>query len=305
MAFYPGEMMPKHLMRESLNEVDGNPSIYNARDYNIHHREILSIQHIIGKALATMPEAKDVISGIQGNSDIMSTILRILSILDLIQNKGYVGQYAGTLSPGTQLKIPSIFPVTQTSGEVGTGDTTINVVSTEGFPSQGIITKFNGLSPTEICLDSSGSLTPPGDGSRCASGTKRISYDGLTTHGSSITNQEIISYTSKTSTSFNGCTRGISGSTTQIATGLLPAVIMCGRSAVSFGHNLWITPAEASQQIYVYHDAMLKVHAGVLANGSLARLGEDISSQMEVAWTLIVNGHFADVNVNQIFGNRE
>lgn len=302
MAF-PEDIMPKRLRPETEKEVDDNPSIYNARDYNIHHREIRAIQQaLVGSAAGQGLSSQDVTGGLgseNGGSNIAELLGRYVEILDLIHNRGYVGQYAGTFQSGGQVPVPPAIVSTQTNGSIGASDSLISVVSTSGFPNSGTITKFNRLDPAEMCVNN----VPPGGGSRCTgSYVKTVRYVGLESGFAGMTNQEVVSYTGKTATSFTGCTRGVSGTTSQAVTADTPALVLCGRASVSFSHNFWGgTDIPANFQFYLAQDALLKVNAEVLGPSSPARLGDSVQEHMEISWLLTVSGYFSDIDVSQLF----
>lgn len=318
MAYFPDNIMPKRLRRESSKEVDDSPLIYNARDYNIHHREIRAIQRllvggsvqerIVRDTLQNTPDSQDfpdqdTTGGQgpnQGGNSITDIINRFLVIIDLISNRGYVGQYSGTIQTGGQVPVPSALTTTQTTGTVASTATSIPVVSTSGFTSSGVITKFNYINATELCTDGN----PPGGGSKCSVGERKvIGYDGI---GSHATNQEIISYSSLTSTSFGGCTRSVNGSTSQATTSTTPALIIPGRASVSFTHNFWGRGTSGTpNQFYLVHDAMLRVQAQLLGTGNRTRTGVVLHDHIEIAWLLTVSGYFDSIDVSQIFSIQE
>ena len=313
MAYFPDQVMPKQLKRETSREVDDSPSIYNARDYNIHHREIRAIQQfLIGSASTgsgvqslidsrTSGKTDDSVSGGglgDGGSSLTDLVLRIAEVMDMMTNRGLVGQYSGTIQSGGQVRLPPDVSATQTVGGVGSTSDVIGVTSTTGFPSRGIITKFNGIGVGEVCSDGN----PPGGGARCDVDTRKVvTYNNLIS-GSHATNQEIISYASKTDTSFQGCVRSVNGSTSQDATSDAPAIIVNGRAAMSFGHNFWgRASAASSNQFYLYHDALLRATASLRGLGSRQSLGSELQDHIEISWMLTIVGYFEDIDVRQLF----
>lgn len=309
MAFFPDQVMPKSLKRESEKEVDNSPLIYNARDYNIHHREIRAIQAMLigiaatnsgslGSGPATVGGTDDATSGGgsgEGGESIAGTVSRVIEILDLFLNRGNIGQFTGSVEAGGQVRIPSDLVSTQTVGNVTTSATSIPVTSTAGFPPSGTITKFNRIDTFEMCSDG----TVPGGGSRCSLGSQKVIGYASAAH---VTNQEVITYTSKTGTSFNGCTRSVNGSTAQQATTTAPALVLLGRAAISFSHMFWGRGTSGSpNQFHLAHDALLRTRASLQARGSRTRQGKVLEDHIEISWLLTVVGHFESINVDQLF----
>lgn len=314
MAYFPDSIMPKRLRKETAKEVDNSPLIYNARDYNIHHREIRSIQQLLigvtgqgsnsSVAAGTNTSRSTTGSGSEsGGTSVASVLVRYIEILEMFLNRGYMGHYAGTVQAGGQIQLPPNLISTQTVGTVNVGDATINVSSTAGFPPSGTITKFNRLDVIELCTDGN----PPGGGSRCNPGSQKIiGYAGLIPSGYHATNQEIITYTGVTATSFTGCTRSVNGSTAQQATNEYPAIILSGRAAMSLSHNMWGRGTSGTpNQFWLAHDAMLKTSAAVQAEGSRTRLGGELQDHIEIGWMLSVVGDFSDIDIRQLFSIAE
>jgi hypothetical protein len=310
--------MPKRLRKETANEVDDCPLVYNARDYNIHHREIRAIQRfLVGSGLSgtgvssgnsdppgdgSASVSSAIVNSPSGENSINDLVSKIINLIDLLLNRGYIGQYTGTVQSGGKVKIPPAIVTTQTVGGISAGSTSIPVVDTSGFPSSGVITKFNSLGLESMCSDD----VPP-TGGRCNAGADRIiSYDGLLGSGYHATNQEVISYASKTTNSFEGCTRGVNGSTSQDVASGSPALVACGRAAVSFTHNFWGRgESGVPNQFYLTHDASLTVVANLLDSGSRTRDGTAIQDHIEIGWILTVSGYFEDTDVSQILSVQE
>jgi hypothetical protein len=158
MPYFPRTTMPKILAPETSAEVDGSPSIINAADANVLTREIIAIERLIGAA----------------DSNARGTLMALLSkAYGILYGYGeglIAARISGTVLPNTTIPIPSSVLSTTTYGTTLSGDTTINVTSTSGFPNSGQITKFN----------------------------------DTTANGASC---ELISYTGITPTSFTGCGR--------------------------------------------------------------------------------------------------
>ena len=176
MAFFPDSPMPKNLKRETAKEVDNSASIYNARDYNIHHREILAMQRLlIGNGFA------------ETDNGMLGAIIAALEALKNMTNGGLLSKYCGTIQSSEYVPIPAQVLNTKTGDTLLATATTIPVLSTSGFPRSGFLTKFNNTN-----------VVAAGD-------FKSYAF------GKSIMNYEIIRYAGKTDTSFTGCTREIDG----------------------------------------------------------------------------------------------
>jgi hypothetical protein len=134
MAYFPNQIMAKILRAETVDEVDGSPMIYNARDYNTHVRELIAIEKFIG---------------IPGSQNTLLAVLRdALQLLRLITNEGLIANVSGTIGEGETIPMPGNVVSTTTSGTLSTGATIVNVASTDGFPNVGFATKFNKIDAT-------------------------------------------------------------------------------------------------------------------------------------------------------------
>lgn len=304
MAYFPDRVMPKMLAKETSKEVDNSPLIYNARDFNIHHREIRAIQRLlVGSALssaggssATSDEGTTGGGSDSGGTSVVDILQRFIEIIELVTNRGFMGQYTGTVQNYGSVQLPSNIVKTQTTGTLLDTATTVNVVSTEGFPSSGTITKFNRLDIFEICTNGV-------EAARCDPGfRKAYSYESLIPSGSHhATNQEVITYDGKTDTQFLNCTRSINGSTAQSTT--TPALIVSGKAAISFMHNMWGRGTlGAPNQFSINHDALLGVRARLNKIASRTRIGNELQDHIEIGWILTTNQHYEDVDVSQLFG---
>lgn len=256
MAYFPAQIMPKKLVRETSNEVDGSPNIFNATDHNKHEREIISIEKfLVGAGAGT-------------NTGLYGLISQCYNQFRDICNNGLIAQYNGSiLTTGTNKTIPTPANIlnTTTVGALATGATTITVVSTAGFPASGFITKFNDLTPTTPYIFGFGQLS----------------------------DQEIIQYTGLTATTFTGCTRAVEGDAQAITSG--SAVIFGGKASLSLSHKSWAGPSVSSpvpaasnvNRFITYHDASLSVFSALISNTVV-----DVSLAVEVQYSLNVVGSF-------------
>lgn len=258
MAFFPGSPMPKNLKRETANEVDDSPSIYNARDYNIHHREIRAIQRLlVGDGVG------------EPDNGMLGAIIEALNALKAMTNGGLLSQYCGVVLPSEFVPIPNQILNTKTGDTLLASDTTIPVVSTEGFPRSGFLTKFNNTNAVT------------------ALGAKNYTF------GKSIMNYEIIRYAGKTESSFVGCTRAVDGEAQTLVDPY--AVILGGKASIVFSHDLWkIDATKHPIQLYIEHDARLKLGGAVL-DSNLA----EINSILQISYALSVAGSFENINFSQ------
>jgi hypothetical protein len=264
MAFFPVVPMPKELKRETSKEVDNNPSIYNARDYNIHHREIIAIEKmLIGDGSTT-------------NNALLNLIRDSIQVFFDITNNGRLGSFSGIVASGSKISIPDFIPQTTTSGALAVSDTTITVVSTTGFPENGFLTKFNSIGT---------SLTgsPP---------------EPVFTFGNNITSQEIISYTGKTDTTFTGCTREEQDTIAQEVVVDGVATIIAGRSSLFLSGSSWASNGHP-YHVIVEHDAELEVTATVIADAIIPQS----FTQSESAFTLTAEGTAIGLLESDINGN--
>lgn len=285
MAFFPSRVLPKSLRKETSNEVDNSPLIYNARDYNIHHREIRSIE----ESLLGASSGGGIINLVSTVNDLMSDIL----------NGGLLAQYCGTIQAGGQISIPSKVTNTKTVGAVGSSDSTINVSSTEGFPDSGVLTKFNGLGVQEWCTNN---IAP--SGGACSVGAiKFLEYDKFHGGATQRTFQETITYTSKTDTAFLNCTRGVNSTTAEAVSSAEQSVIILGNAALWLAPNVWVRDTTKFQnQFYITYTPDLTVNAHLLEQGSRTVVKPNIDILTEINWGLSVVSYFSLPNIDQAFG---
>lgn len=182
---FPLALMSKNIKRETSGEVDDSPTIYNARDYNRHHRELLAIQKaLIGKGLAS-------------GTGLLGKFYQILNAFRNMSNNGSLAQYSGTIRRGESVQIPDHLIHTDTTrAAILASDTTIPVLSTIGFAKSGVITKFNAIDPY-------------------------ASFGKVKT----MSSYEIIEYSGITDTSFTGCTRAVEGTAQDVADGDLAVIM--------------------------------------------------------------------------------
>lgn len=126
MAHFPDSVMPKKLAKETNLEVDGNPSIYNAKDYNLHHREILAIEKFI-----------------IDNGGIEDTMSKLEDLFASLTGGGLITRLTGILSPGAHIILPSHVIHTRTVGNLSTTATSVTVSSTAGFQPSGYFTRMS------------------------------------------------------------------------------------------------------------------------------------------------------------------
>ena len=284
-------------MKETSKEVDDNPSIYNAKNWNTHHREIRAIEEFL---LSNKDPDSIIFAGKdqQGTtylpSSISSAVANIRYLLEELFNGCWLTQYSGTVQYKNYIKIPDCLIQTKTSGTVNDFDTTIAVESTKGFPQSGTITKINGLRTGEFCQYGFESYAV-GSGGVCSIGTKYIGYPDFTPSQQHRTSQEVITYTSKTDNLFLGCTRGVNGSTAETITNE-QAVILSGNASLCVSQNFWAEKPNVSPhacEAYVSVTPDLYVDGGVLKRGT-NQIINPIENFLEASYTLTVISDFEE-----------
>jgi hypothetical protein len=310
--FFPNSIMPKRLKREDA-DVDDNPSIFNARDYNIHHREIRAIQEmLVGKADSSGTAPGSVQDGGSGTDSVSADLAAsgaansILGLIDQandiigrLSNGNLMFQVGGTAVLGSKISLPNATQ-TEISGPLTTSGDTITVASTAGFTSSGYLTKINTMKVEELCDDG----LPPGAGGRCAVGARKYyEYSNyMSATGQHMTNQEIIEYTGKTATTFTGCSRGMFGSTKQAVSSDEKVLILGGRGALVIYPFFWgLNRDRQFREMYVSWDGLLNVNGGILAPGSRQLVNPSEKDLTVLGWSLTLVAQFADVSVAQVF----
>jgi hypothetical protein len=284
--------MPKKLRQETANEVDDSPLFYNAKDYNIHHREIRAIEQLLVGNVGF----SGLVSSTGGANSITDVVEQMQDILRRMANNNLLAQFSGVVSTGNKIIIPPNMVQTATSGALSAATTTITVGTTDHFPDSGYITKFNSVGSRILCTDGN----PPGAGDRCDVGaTKFVAYaSGVAPH---ISNQEIINYDGKTSTQFLNCTRGAFGTTAQDVAADVAAVVVSGRAALSMGIHYWEQGLGAQlDELYVGHSADLVVTGKALETGSRTR-EKEIQEVFQAAYMLTISGSFDSLSIEQLF----
>ncbi len=302
MAFFPDQVMPKLLKKEIFAEVDGNPRLYNAHDHNIIHKEIIAIEKFLlgnqknlifsNPPSSIIPNTPPPKSGIVNISNYLNTLFKAIA------GGGLITQMSGNVQSGNPIPIPTNIINTKTVGTLTTGAVTINVVSTSGFPISGTITKFNALPAITICSDG----TAVGGGDRCGVNTFKVKDYNI---GAKITNQELITYTGTTSTSFTGCTRGSGTSNTpqSVNTGE-QALIVAGRASIMFSclsWNRYLNNIQNPIQFYIENDAMLTPTGYVYSIGTRQMLAP-LATIQQIGYSLMVSGSFQDPDLKTLLG---
>ncbi len=268
MVYFPVSIMPKNLKRETVNEVDNSPNLFNARDFNIHHREIIAIEKfLVGDGIGT------------DNLGLLDLISQEIQLLKDISNNGLLSQFSGNIKSGETISFADRgdFHTALNVSFLADNATEIEVDSIDGFPESGYLTKFNS--------------------------TKKIVDDTSYDFGISITDQEIISYTGVSAAEginpakFTGCTRGLEGTTAQDAeTGA--SLIVGGKASLMLGiRSFKATTGTIPNQLYITHDAALKVTAAANDEDATA-----IDSLLEISYAMSIVGSFSDIRISQTLG---
>lgn len=237
--------MPEALKPETRNEVDGHPGILNAKDYNVHHREIRAIQQYLIGENGSLSTPGGITALVNDMSDVLSGI----------ESGDFVIMHSGVVRSGESIPIPPDYGYTTTTGEILAAGTTITVDDASAFEFSGYITKINNFGKVVVCEDGAA----PGPGDICAVGNKRYDYDW----SGSVppTSVEYIYYGGITETSFVNCLRARLGTTAQdISPSNVPSTALILPGIVSFSLT-WtkmtredLTPIS---QWMVEHDSML------------------------------------------------
>jgi len=266
MAYFPSQIMPKHLQKESSSEVDGSPSIYGAYDYNLHLRELIAIERfLVGNGLS---------SADAGTTGIVGMLNALAQAFNSLSKNGTISQTSGIVSSGV-VPLPDGVANTHTRQAVGAADVSIPVDSVAGFPTSGYITKFNSV---------------------------KTSPAGSPFGFKSLSSQEIIQYASidTTTNEFLGCTRAVMGSAQDVSgsvVGSTPALIVAGRASIFLAHKGWQTVQPTGggalvTNVYIDHDASLNITSAVYDSA-----GNQMDETNEVIYSLTVSGTFEDIKV--------
>lgn len=302
MAYFPKQIMPKMLVKETSKEVDDNPSIENAKDWNSQHREIRAIEKFL---IGNDPSGGLMFAGsnLQGTTQLPESLSDgvnyIKYLIEELFNGCWFSQYTGTVRYKNFIELPSCITKTKTTGAISSSSSAITVETTAGFPRSGTITKINGLRTGEYC-QSGTSASPVGGGAVCSVGTKYITYTDFTATTKHRTNQEIITYTDKNETQFLNCTRSVSGSTAETITDDEKSVIICGNASISISHNFWAELASQSPnacEIYVSMTPDLYVDGSVLKRGT-NQVVNHIEDFIEISYSLMLISDFQDVSIS-------
>ena len=307
MSYFPNQIMPKTLMKETSKEVDDSPAIENAKDWNTQHREIRAIEKFL---IGDRSSGGLILAGAdqQGTTQLPKSLKDgvdyVRYVLEELFNGCWLSQYTGTVRYKNYINLPDCVVKTKTTGDISSVDTTITVESTDGFPRSGTITKINGLRTEEYCQSGvSGFAVGPGD--ICAVGTKYIAYSDFTGAVKHRTSQEIITYTNKNETQFLNCTRSVNGSTSEDLVDE-QAIVLSGNASLSISHNFWAENPDSSPhacEVYVSITPDLYVDGGVLKRGT-NQVVNHIESFVEVSYTLMLISDFQDIPISdQITGD--
>ena len=267
MASFPDSVVPNRLMPETQREVDGSPTIFNAKDYNVHHRELRAIE----KRALSMTDA------INSSKD------RIGYISSGRMFQYHSGSQAASAGSVVNIPLPGDVPRVSTTDAIEIGALSISVPAggTDAFPAAGYLTKLN---------------NNVGEVGTALSLIQAPSYMG--------TNQEIIQYTSKTSTTFDCCTRGMFGTTVQRQPASSEAVTnpLGTNGCILFGGRVTVsvypaTIASANAVFYEYvieHDAMLRARIRLLKNGA------SVSDSSVLRYAIMAIGQFDDIDLGAL-----
>lgn len=275
MAYFPRSVMPKKLRRETPLEVDNAPTIYNARDYNIHHREILAIEKaLIGK-------------GSDPNAPIgVEQALSLLEgTLDGLFSNGTIYRASGIVKSGDAIPLPDSVLNTTAHGPLSTSQTSITVTSTKGFSPKGYITKINAIP----MMAQTGGDT----------------YGGLNT--GRLTFQEVISYQSISGNTFVGCARALFKTNAQALpySNSLSIGGNDGNVAVIVGGqaSLFYSPVRIDVGDTAIVDSFVGYGEAAMSVGLKTRVGSTPTDVPNTSWfgySLVVVGQFPDIDLSAV-----
>jgi len=317
MAYFPERVMPKDLARETSAEVDGSPLIYNATEYNRHHREIRAIERfLVGTAGSEASgfsgyfdgSGFSSFSGWSGESLATSGLVGVISevenLLARIADDGLLTSVAGYVIEGGRIPIPAGVASAEITGPVGASDSSISCPLASLFPKRGYMTKFNAVNTTDHCTTNVQSFS-----GSCSSGELYKDYEPFVdaSLGGSpvghVTNQEFIWYDYRTEDSFESCTRGADGTTAQdLASGEV-AILVPGRASLMLSSYAWAKGGDPAfsgfsgfRQFMVGHGSNLLVEAGGFS-GAI----EQVNDYYSVGYCLTVTPNFDDVSVSSAY----
>lgn len=312
MSYFPKYVMPKQLARETSSEVDRSPLIYNATDYNRHHREILAIEQffigIAGSGASGFSGYFDgsgfsSFDGFSGESHSTSGLYGVVQELDSHLTKmiddGLMSTVAGYVGPETYVPIPANVINTTIDGPVAATDTTIPCDLAYLFPKRGYLTKFNSVDMRDHCTTNVVSFS-----GMCSTGDLYKDYGpfvdaaaGFSAMGH-MTNQEFIWYDARTDDSFGPCTRGSDGTTAQDLAADESAVILPGRASLMLSSYAWAKASGFSgfRQFVVAHSSDLFVQAAGFSGAS-----ERIDNYYRVGYCLSITPNFDDISISSAY----
>lgn len=221
MSYFPDRLMPLTPKQNSPAASDlGSPVRITADDYNLHDEEIRAIEEFLGGVVGfrglgvpdTLPDLKVFPGGrdpqarsatadqapqssdvlldpAQGN--IFNVVAQMIDILGSLTEFRGQGSSSGYVHSGQRMILPETAHATFLTTEPGDLDTAIGVASTEGFPSEGVISILNDVQQAEKSRGNRSDFQQ-----NIASGTTTVEW---------------IRYSGKTATSFLNCERGFLG----------------------------------------------------------------------------------------------
>ena len=117
MAYFPNQIMPKTLMKETSKEVDDSPAIENAKDWNTQHREIRAIEKFL---IGTRDPNSLVFAGksqtgtIQYPKSLYEAKAYVRHVLEDLFNGCGMSQFNGTVRCKNYIQLPDCLIKTKT-----------------------------------------------------------------------------------------------------------------------------------------------------------------------------------------------
>lgn len=176
MAYFPKALMPNFLKRD----VAGTGTI-TAADFNRHTQAILDIENFLGISDASEQDVLDILAGKIAPKNFLGAVRYLADAMNVMVDGGVIST-SGYVNSGQRMIFPQNVQTTFLSSPPATSDSSINVVSTAGFPNSGVISILNDIP--------AGGATIP-----------------------DTTNVEWIRYSSKNGTAFLNCERAILSTT--------------------------------------------------------------------------------------------
>jgi hypothetical protein len=176
MAYYPESIMPP-VAKSNVAGFSGTAGFVSAERYNMLAAEIVAVETFLG-GQATSSDEQSVADNKSSMRNVLGVINNLVREMNLFTDQGLLST-SGYVHSGQRMIFPASAKATFVASPPAVGDTSITVLSTNDFPSSGIISILNDAD-----------------------------YSGANTGHSLV---EWIAYSNKSGTSFLNCIRGYLG----------------------------------------------------------------------------------------------